>query len=176
MLNFKASYFLLFVLLITFSCKKTLNDTPKVTKVDVKKETLALKAAIKKLKYVDYILSPQSQKATEDWSKYQELLSEIGNLKNGISVFFTNDIELLQTFSSDLKTAIPENLNVPEVTTRITALENCMYNFHAEANIKRDSNEKLINSIRELLVAESNLKLQINKKLELDNQNIERPN
>ena len=130
---------------------------------------------LESIKYVDYILSDQSLKALNEWVKFQELQEEIEKLKNGEVNFFKDDIVLITTLFEELENTIPENINTPEVTTRITVLKNTLFNLNSELKLERRDKNYSLKSIKELLIASSNLKLQINKKLEMDSQNIIKP-
>lgn len=172
---FSKVLFFLSILLLLVNCKKENQVNNATSKDEVQNSNKISKSDIKNIKYVDYILSDQSLKAVSDWMKFQELQEEIEKLKNGELNFFKEDIVLLNTLYEELENTIPENLNNPEVTTRITVLKNNSFNLNSELNLDRNEKSYGINSIKELLVAASNLKLQINKKLEMDSQNIIKP-
>lgn len=159
--------------LLFFSCID--NPAQDTTKATTQIDSKISKTDIDDLKYVDYVLSRASQKTTSDWTKFHELETEIEALKEGTLSFFKDDATLLKTFIEDLNTSIPESLNKEDVTTRISAIENALYFLYSELNLNRQDKTFSLKAIKNLLISVSNLKLQINKKLELDAQNIVKP-
>ena len=134
-----------------------------------------LKIDIDKISYIDYVLSDASLKATADWVKFHELEQEITNLKQAKLSFFKDDAKVLKAFIKNLNETVPDTINREDVTTRITAIENAMYYLFSELNLNRQDKDPSLKAIKNLLISVSNLKLQINKKLELDGQNIVKP-
>jgi hypothetical protein len=161
-------------LIIFISCKKesSINNENIQTEQNT---NIITKTDIKNIKYIEYVLSNQSKKVTNNWVKFQELKNNVEVLKKGDLSFFKDDSVLLKAFIEDLKNEIPQNLNIPEITTRITVLQNCFYNLHNEISLNRNTKTYVIKSIKEALISVSNLYLQINKKLELDSQNVQKP-
>ncbi len=159
---------------LLINCKKE-DQTEITNKNEVQNSNKITKSDINDIKYIDYILSDQSVKAVSEWVKFQELQEEIEKLKNGEINFFKEDIVLITTLFEELENTIPVNINNPEVTTRITVLKNTLFNLNSELNLERSDKSHSLKSIKELLIASSNLKLQINKKLEMDSQNIIKP-
>ena len=171
--NYKILLFSFFLISLT-NCKKETQQAEILNK-DNQESQKILKSDIDIIKYTDYILSDQSVKVTADWVKFLELQDEIEKLKKGELTFFRDDIVLIKTLTKELKEAIPESLNKHVITTRITVLENNLYNLHSELNLKRPTKNYTLKSIKALLISASNLKLQINKQLEMDSQNIIKP-
>lgn len=131
---------------------------------------------ISQLNYTEFALSNLSEKATENWLKFQELQKEIEILKNGSLSFFKDDKAVLQSFFKDLKVEIPESLNIPTILVRLSVLETTIFKLKGISNIKNIKNELLLDVIRDVLVANSFIILQMNKKFEKDSQDIQKPN
>lgn len=163
------------LILSMINCKGEKQDDSLIQDTEKQNSGKLTKTDIDQIKYVDYILSDQSANLTADWVRFNGLLEEVEKLKKGELNFFKEDIVLIRTLTEEFNNTIPEKLKVPEVTTRISVLENSLFNLHSELNLERDSKTYSLKSIKELLIALSNLKLQINKKLEMDSQNIIKP-
>ena len=130
---------------------------------------------ISDLKYTEYVLSDMAEIATKDWLKFGELNNQIELLKTADLSFFADDITLLEGFLNDLESEIPETLGETSILVRLSALKTALYKFEGSASLQRESKEAVMQSILDVLVAHSNLIFQINKKLEKDAQNIEKP-
>jgi len=172
-MNYKIYHILFVTGVLIFGCKdqKTTEDPQ-----DVKNSLSEIsKIDIDEISYTDYVLSDASLKATADWTQFHELEKEIINLKQARLSFFKDDAKVLKTFIENLNKTTPETINREDVTTRITAIENAMYYLFSELNLNRQDKNLSLKAIKSVLVSVSNLKLQINKKLELDGQNITKP-
>ncbi|MBT8258178.1 MAG: hypothetical protein KJO49_06870 [Bacteroidia bacterium] len=127
------------------------------------------------IRYTDYALSDTAEEVTRDWLKFHELSKEIELLKEGDLSFFKDDITLLNGFLNDMIAEIPERLDEPSIAVRMIALKTTIFKLEGSANLERESKEALLNSIKDVLIAHTNLVFQINKKLEKDAQNITKP-
>lgn len=127
------------------------------------------------LRYTEFELSLDSEKAVTDWQKFQELQDEAGRLKKGDMSFFNGDRLLLTTFLSELETEMPEQLKSNEILARLTALNTKTQKLHSLLTLNNISKEERLQAIKEFLVTFSNLNLQINKKFEFDKNNITKP-
>lgn len=130
---------------------------------------------IGKLNYTDYILSSDSNQAVLDWQKFQDLQGHIELLKNGDLSFFKVEKEIMEEFISELKTEQPATVTTPAIRSRMTVLETTLLRLQDLANLDNIKKKDLLESIRELLVANVNLILQINKKFEKEAQQIQLP-
>ena len=165
--------FLLSVL-IFMSCK----SEPKVdeTATENQEKTYVITAEdIEKLNYTDYILSSDSQQAVLDWQKFQDLQGHIELLKNGDLSFFKVEKEIMAEFISELKAEQPPTVTAPAIRSRMTVLETTLLRLQDLANLDNIKKKDLLESIKELLVANVNLILQINKKFEKEAQQIQLP-
>lgn len=160
---------------LTFSCKENKTETnPEVDKTVIE-DVKITPQDIETIKYTEYALSDLSQKSVENWLKFTELQSQINVLKNGDLSFFNDENELLSTFLKELIEQIPEDLKVPSIQARLTAFETSAYKLEGIHNLRIQDKTVILDYIKEVLVAHSNLILQINKKHELESQNIEKP-
>ncbi len=130
---------------------------------------------IENLNFTDYILSNDAKNAVLDWSKYQEMNIQMGFLKTGDLSFFSGDKSILKRFMSELKSGIPEAINTEVIQSRLTALETKLLKFNSVLHLENIPKTEQLKVIKEFLVATANLNLQINKKLELDANNILKP-
>ena len=128
------------------------------------------------LDYTDYALSDLSLNATKDWLKFQELHSEIDILKKGDTSFFREDDQIVTSFISDLKNEIPEALKLPQINARLIVIETVLMQLKELSTYPQTTKPQLLEAIKKLLVANSNLVLQMNKKFEKDSQKIIKPN
>lgn len=164
------------ILLLNLSCDKTTQTTQK-TSQEVNAKVFKVSAKdIDQIKYTEFALSNLSEKATENWLKFHELQEEIIILKKGDLSFFKDDKSILQSLITDLKNEIPEALNVPPILVRLSVLETTMFKLEGVSNFNNINKELILNAIKDVLVAHSNIILQMNKKFEKDSQNIQKPN
>lgn len=129
---------------------------------------------IEELNYTDYILSSDSSEAILDWPKYQDLQVNIELLKNGNLSFFEVEKEIMQEFIKELKAEQSIQIT-PAIQSRMTVLETGLLRLQDLVNLDNIKKEELLEAIKELLIADVNLKLQINKKFEKDAQQIQLP-
>lgn len=174
-MKFKTHFFLIACLLILNSCKSKSEKTEVSTEETTQDEKTITATDVGKLKYTDYILSSDSQNTTLEWQKYQELQSQVSFLKKGDLSFFTNEKDTLKVFFQALKTEIPQKINTNIVQSRITVLETQTLKFNSLLKLDNISKNEKLKGIKDILISMSNLNLQINKKLELDANNINKP-
>jgi hypothetical protein len=164
------------VLFVVLGCKEN-NASAESTVESQSSQAYKITAKdIEGLKYTDFALSDLSEASTKDWLKFRELLSQIDILKKGDLSFFKDDKAILVSFITDLKNEIPDVVNTVSVVVRLSVLETVLFKLEGVSNLKNIPKDVLLNAIKEVLVAHSNLILQINKKFEKDSQKIERPN
>lgn len=167
--------FISLLLILNVSCDKTIESSIENSQMVESKETNVSITDINQIKFTEFALSDLAIKNTVDWLKFQELQENIELLKKGNLSFFSEDEAILKAFITDLKTEIPEILNVPTVLVRLTVLETTIFKLESIANLYNIEKGVLLNAIKEVLVANSNIILQLNKKLEKDSQKIEKP-
>lgn len=165
---------LIFVLLT--SCgdsekKDTQEENPKPQKT---KKSISAKA-IENFKYRDYILSDDAKQELNNWPMYQELSAQISFLKKADITFFTENKDTLKVFLDSLKVTVPPIINTNPVSARISVLETKLLKLNNDLTLGNYSAENKLTSIKDLLIANSNLIYVINKKLEFDKNDIGRP-
>mgnify|MGYP005816383849 FL=1 len=170
----KFIYFSFFIFLVS-SC----NQEPKAVDTTIiettKEEQKITKEDIEKIKYVEYLLSADSQNAVSTWQKYQDLSTNIDLLKNANFSFFKDEEAIFKTFINDFKAETPATIKSPAIDSRITVLETKLLKLHDSANLDNIDKKVVLKDIKDLFVAFTNLNLQINKKLEFESQVIEKP-
>lgn len=168
-------FFLAIGCLLIVGCNsKTEQSSSELAKQEMDAERVTAKD-IANLKYTDYVLSPDANEAVVNWQRYQELMAQIDFLKQADFSFFGGKNELLLNFLKDLKNDIPENVGTQAVKERLIALETKILKLHSTLKLSHTIKKEVLKNIKEVLVATSNLHLQINKKFELESQVIEDP-
>lgn len=168
--------FLIFLcgLVVIFSCKKN----PETVEVVSNKTADSLKIKkkdVSKIRYTDYILDTRTEDALVLWDAYKELQTVIDGIKKADLNFFLNNKKAVKELLINLKQNIPVAVSSPSILSRISALETKLLKFESLINLTTTSKKELLKNIEDVLVAFSNLKLQMNKKIEIDNIIIERP-
>lgn len=173
---FRLHYMALVLFCMLISSCKTEQTEPESKEDQVEtSENSITEADIAAIKYTDYGLSDSAEEETKDWIKFQELFEKIELLKKADLSFFSDDKTILRSFIDDLKNEVPEKLNDPSIVVRMIAMETAFYKLEGLAIIPNASKSDLLDAIGESLMSHTNLIFQINKKLEKDNQKIEKP-
>ena len=169
-------HFVLFLsFILVLGCKSETEQTSiELSDQDKDSEKITPKD-IENLKYTDYVLSPEAGEAVINWQRYQELTMQIDYLKRADLSFFSGKNEILTTFLKDLRADMPQRVATPAIKERLIALETKLLKLHSTLKLSNAKKSEKLNNIKELLVATSNLHLQINKKFELESQVIEDP-
>jgi len=178
MSKLKPKYLTVFIsvfLFLNISCNKSSQSSETTFEEKNSKEFIVSAKDINQLKFTEFALSDLSEKYTIDWLKFQELQVEISSLKKGNISFFSDDTAILKAFITDLKNEVPETINIPSILVRLSVLETTIFKLESIVNLHNIKKELLLNAIKEVLVANSNVILQMNKKFEKDSQKIEKP-
>ena len=171
----KILYFAL-VLVLFVSCGETSSNASKKQSEAKKQAPKAVTAsAVEKFKFNDYILSSDADKEVSKWPKYRELSTQLSFLKKADLTFFTSEKDTLKVFIDSLKNSVPSAINTYPINNRILVLETKLLKLNNDLSLDNYALEKKLKSIKELLVANSNLIYGINKKLEFDANDIGRP-
>ncbi|MDO6596048.1 hypothetical protein Q4512_03920 [Oceanihabitans sp. 2_MG-2023] len=157
-----------------FSCKKT-DVTQNVEEVKDETSLKITKEDISKLNYTAFILDSRTKNSSEFWQKYAELDEVVSKVNQADLSFFKENNEVLIAFVKDLKETIPEEVDTPHINARLIALETQMLKLEGVANLSQPKKEEVLLVVRDFLTAFSNLNLQINKKIEKESQNIQKP-
>ncbi|MFD2822371.1 hypothetical protein ACFS5M_01740 [Lacinutrix iliipiscaria] len=156
------------------SCKKEAETQEQ--SVDLAETSFQIsKDDIAKLNFTEFILDAKAGKLLESWQKYYELDNIINNVNQANLSFFKDNNEILVAFIEDLKTTIPERMDSPLIKSRLIALETKMFKLEGVVNLSKPQKKEVLLVVKELLAAFSNLNLQINKKIEKESQNIQKP-
>ena len=161
-------------ILIFIGCKSEPEVVDTNSEIEQKSYTVSAED-IEKLDYTDFILSADSEVALLDWQKYQDLRANIELLKNANLSFFKVEKQIMQEFIAELQAEQPETVRTPAIRSRITVLETNLLRLQNLANLDNIKKKELLEAIKECLVADVNLKLQINKKFEKQAQQIQIP-
>ena len=156
------------LLMASFGCKnKESQSTEQATEVSADKNDITPKD-IESFRFDDYALSNDSKKALENWQKYQELNEQISFIKDADFSFFTGEKNVLKAFLNDFKVEMPETIKTTSIISRITVMETMVLKLNSTLKLDTVDKTTQLKAIKELLIAMSNLNLQINKKFELD--------
>lgn len=158
---------------MVMSCKKTHKDTAE-NYIDNSGEKITEKE-LSNLDFIEFTLDVTTKKAVENWQEYNQLQEVITNVKKGDLSFFSDNTEVIKTLFKDLVKNIPSEVNTNATLARIVTLETKLYKLESLYNLSTTSKEELSMVIKEFLQSFSNLNFQMNKKLEKDNNYIEKP-
>lgn len=171
----KNLFIILFCSLLSVSCKK---ETDQAANLEQSQQfdTLTInKDDIYKLSYVDIGLDAKTNKIIPVWQAYQTLSDAVQSLKQADYSFFNTDIEVFSTAIKDLEETIPTAIKTQSIEARVLAFKTKLLSLKDLKSLNFIEKKDLLFATKEVFVAFSNLNLQINKKLEKDSQNIERP-
>jgi hypothetical protein len=162
------------LLTLFVSCKKTQeNDTSNT--IEKQQIQAITEQDLLKLKYADYVLDFKTEEAIKDWQEYFQLQEVINKVKKADLSFFNDNEENIKILISKLKENIPNQVNSEGVLARLLVLETKMLKLESLSNLSTTTKQELISIIKEFFVSFSNVNFQMNKKLEFDNQLIEKP-
>lgn len=158
-------FYIIVFLIFIYGCNGASNQKPEEPE-NVTEEITS--NDIESLRYDDYTLSNDSEKALENWVKYHELNEQMEYLKKGDFTFLIGEKKILKAFINDFKVEMPETIKTAPILSRITVLETKLLKL--SSTLKLDNIDKVtkLGCVKELLIAMSNLNLQINKKFEFD--------
>ena len=161
-------YALSFISFLLLSCNDDKAST-KVLETENRQQALIITAkAIENFDYTDYALSPESEKALSNWEKYQELAIQISYLKRTDLSFFKGEKEELKKFIDEFKVSTPKEFLTNPIISRTLIVETALLKLNENLSLDQIDDQTKLLSIKEMLIAFSNLNFQINKKLERD--------
>jgi hypothetical protein len=76
--------------------------------------------------------------------------------------------KVLKAFINDFKTEIPEAIKTAPIESRVVVLETKLLKLNSILKLDNVDKATKLSNVKELLIAMSNLNLQINKKFELE--------
>lgn len=170
----KFFYSIIFISLIISCNNKTEVDTESKNNPELQDNRITEKH-IENLKYVDYTLSDETVKVIKDWNSYQEINTHVEFLKKADFSFFMGEKKAVKTLMDSLEIQLPKAVNTNAIQSRIAVLETSA--LILQNNLKLTNLDKKVTllSIKEFLISFSTLNYQINKKVEYDGIDIEKP-
>ncbi|WP_298341222.1 hypothetical protein [uncultured Algibacter sp.] len=169
----KPLYILSFLFLF-FSCKKEQEENTEA-KEGQEKNQVFTEQDVAKLKYIEYALDPKTEETVTDWAEFMQIQDLIATIKKGDISYFKENEEAILLLIKELKVNVPESLNSASITARLLVLETKILKLESLANLLTTTKAELLEHIREFFVAHYTLVFQMNKKVEFDDRNIERP-
>ncbi len=161
-------YALSFISFLILSCDDEKTST-NVVKTETTEQSPTITAkAIENFDYTDYALSSESEKALNSWEKYQELAIQISYLKRTDLSFFKGEKEELKKFIIEFKASTPKEFLSNPIISRTVIVETALLKLNENLSLDQIDDRTKLLSIKEMLIAFSNLNYQINKKLERD--------
>ncbi|WP_299120940.1 hypothetical protein [uncultured Winogradskyella sp.] len=168
----KIGFYVLSIFCFVFlSCGDDKSTVEVVETEKTNQKPIITEKAIENFEYKDYALSSESEDAIAEWENYQELAIQISYLKKADLSFFNSDKEELKEFINDFKTATPKQFLVNPIISRTAILETMLLKLNENLTLDNIDGADKLQSVKEVLVAFSNLNYQINKKLEYDYYN-----
>lgn len=164
-------FIIVILILSVLSCNNSDSNSANQNYSTQNQNDIITEKKIEQLKYLDYTLSTEANEVVLQWPMYQELQTQINFLQKADLTFFTSDRKVLDSLMLDLNTQVPEKLQTKPIMSRIDVVKTKLLKLQSNLTIDNVATETKIESIRELLQANSNLNLQINKKLEFDTFN-----
>jgi len=171
-------YFKVFVMvfvMVFVACKKDIVEKEQQIELKKNDNKTITKEQLDSLNVLEYVLSNAAKQTVANWQKFQQLSTQTDFLKKGDLSFFEGNDSLPRTFINELKTTIPQNINTKIIKARLVALETKLLKLNSELERNNVTRKEVLKCIEEYLQSYSNLNLAINKKLELDANNIPKP-
>ena len=167
--------YILSLFLLFYCCKKKETSQTDNTIGQTLSQTIN-ESDISKIKYTEFVLSSETLKAIENWIEYNQLQEQVDYIKKGDLSYFRDNNEAIVTLLKGLYKNIPESLNDNAILARIKAVETTLYKLEGLVKLSTTTKPELVNGIKELLIAVSNLDLQLNKFIEFKrNESIQKP-
>lgn len=163
------------LILLNVQCKKTTTEPTPETVTKIVDESIITAQDIETITLTEYVLSDAATEHTKNWIKFQNLQSEIEQLKKGNLSFYTEDKDILKGFLTDLKNEIPEEVSMSSILVRLTVLETFMYKLDEAARLSSTPKEVLLTNIEDVLVSYNHFIYQLNKEVEKKSQQIIKP-
>ena len=155
--------FLSFVSFI--SCKE-------ITTVDVQKDNSNSKTEnYLEIKF-ESIYDVKYNSSIEEWINYFELNEFIGQLNSNDYSSLIDNKKFLVKFFKGIKFSIPDEINKPEIISRLTVIETDFMRFESMLSNYEIENEIKIKMVKKINNSFSNLNFQIDKLLEKQEINL----
>lgn len=167
-------YLLFFVLLVFSSCKS--DESENLPKKSLSNDSSALtKEMMSKLRFTDIVLDRKAKVSAESWSAYQTIDQAVKQIKLLNYDFFLKNETGFETTFKELNANIPEAFNTQPIKARLLVLQTQLYRFKDELTFSKILKKTDVDFVKEIFTAFSNLNLQINKKIEKEEQVIIKP-
>jgi len=156
--------FLLFVSFI--SCKE-------ITTVDVQKDNSNSKSKnYSEIKF-ESIYNVKYNSSIEEWINYFELNELIEQLNSNDYSSLIDNKKFLIKFFKGIKFSIPDEINKPEIKSRLTVIETDFMRFESMLSNYEIENEIKIKMVKKINNSFSNLNFQIDKLIEKQEINLD---
>lgn len=165
---------ILFFCLLIVACKQgeiTVEDSNSQDSTTV----IIAKNDISKIKYTEYVVSPEVKAIVQNWNEYNQLQEQVSYIKNGDFSYFNDNKQAITALFKGLYNNMPELLNENSILARIKTVETKFYQLESLINLDTTTGTELMDGLKQFLFAINNLDLQMNKIIELQNQNIIKP-
>lgn len=167
---------LLFIVAILFTACNKKNTQITVSDNAINTDSLNLsKNDISRINYMDIGLDAKTNNVIANWQPYLNVVNGVEKIKTPDFSFFNADLDLFASTLKDLEDTIPEQINTNPIRSRVLVLKTMLYKFQEIESLQTSTKKEKLVAIQQVLVAMSNLNLQINKKIEKDNQSIIKP-
>ncbi|MCB4798497.1 hypothetical protein [Neotamlana laminarinivorans] len=172
-MKFKFLVFLVCVFLIN-SCRK------KIDKAILEEHQhtfthVVSEQEVSKLRIVEYALDAKTENQIKDWEAYFELQNIINEVKRGDLGFLRTQENEVNLLLINLEKNIPEAVDTPSISARILVLKTTMLKLKSLVNLDTVAKPEILDAIKEFLMAFNNVNFQLNKKIEFDTREINRP-
>lgn len=161
--------------LLILSCnnnEKTIVDNKRF---EDKTELSISTADINAIQYNEFVLSNEAADLVIKWTGFQEIASQVEFLKTADFTFFKGESsDIKNVFDTAIKN-IPEELDINPIKSRFTVIETKFLKLQNDLTLDNISKQDQMETIKGVLVAWSNMILGINKKLEFENNDVNRP-
>ena len=104
----------------------------------------------------------KNKSSVQEWLQYNQLSEYVKEINNeDFSMFIDNDI-FLKKFFKEMSISIPDDLNLSEITSRLSVVETDFWVFIDKLNSLHEK-KKLDDQIEKINISFSNLNFQIDK-------------
>ena len=157
---------IIFLLFVSFiSCKE-------ITTVEVQKDNSNSKTEnYLEIKF-ESIYDVKYNSSIEEWINYFELNEFIGQLNSNDYSSLIDNKKFLVKFFKGIKFSIPDEINKPEIISRLTVIETDFMRFESMLSNYEIENEIKIKMVKKINNSFSNLNFQIDKLLEKQEINL----
>lgn len=169
---FRKFLFLYSLSLVTLCCNTIEeNTTNKLEDNTTSKSTDVLtESDISKIRYVEFELDQRVTKLVEAWEPYHRLENTIISVKAADFSYFKDNEVYSSELVEELRESLPDTLSTLSTNARLKILETMLYKTEDAVQLSNISKLELSVIVKDLLVSFSNLKLQLNKKIEKDSR------